>query len=103
MAAALSDKNRAAAMKGLPSGAKVRAATLNYLDHTGMSHAELAERIGYSTPTVHKFIGNIYKNVSGDDRFIRAAMWEFMQLHPLTPESVEAKGQLFPTKNVQQI
>src|ERR1700733_1003499 len=103
MVAALVDQNRVANMRHLPTSAKVRAAMANYLDHAGMSQTEVAERIGYSSQTVRKFMCNIYANVSGDDRFIRAAMWEFMEMHPLTPDTTEAKGQLFQTKNVEQI
>jgi DNA transposition AAA+ family ATPase len=97
---ARSDSVELAKERPAPSSAKVRDAVNVYVSRADMSRAELADQIGYGLSTLNAFMQGKYK--AGDDRYIRAELWEFIDRRPLESKT-HAKGQLFETENSRLI
>jgi DNA transposition AAA+ family ATPase len=83
-----------------PCYTKVRDAVNAYLSRADISHAELAEQINYGKSSIHTFMQGRYP--AGDDSYIRAELWDFMERHPLESKT-RAKAQLFETENFRHI
>jgi len=101
MTASLKDAARAAASPP-PPFRKVHDAARDYLERTDMAASELADRIGYGISTTRTWLQGNYKKVAASDVCIRAAIWEFMERHPLESRD-QPKGRLFETENVRHI
>jgi DNA transposition AAA+ family ATPase len=101
MAATRKDAARALASPP-PPYQKVRDAAGDYIARADMTFTELAERVGYGTSTLNLWMQGRYSRVAADDTYIRAAIWEFIQQHPIEPKTA-LRGRLFETENYRHI
>jgi DNA transposition AAA+ family ATPase len=85
-----------------PPTAQVQRRLLEYMGLTDMSAQEVAERTGYARSTVNFFVRGAYGKVTGDDRCLRAAMWDMMERNPIRV-SARNHARLFPTENYRRI
>ncbi|MFQ5695381.1 MAG: AAA family ATPase [Terriglobia bacterium] len=71
-----------------PRASVVRRAVADYLDRSGMNVGDLASEIGYGRSTLHLFMQRRYSSLNGGnkDRYLRAALWAYMQQHALAGE-----------------
>lgn len=76
---------------------------VEYLAHSGLTPADFARRINYSAYSVKNFIdGRYYDRNKGSDLAIRAAIRDFISLHPVVLHG-EAEGKLYETTNVRVV
>ena len=77
---------------------QVRARLVDYLDRTGLSRADFAQRIGYSFKSVRMFTSDHYHQVSGNAGPICSAITNFISAHPIAPMT-QPFGELYETAN----
>ena len=94
------DSRELAERTAAPSSSEVREAAVDYMGRADMTHSEMGQRIGYGKSSVDLWMQGRYP--SGTDAYIRAAIWDYMERHRLTPRA-SAKGRLFETENYRQI
>lgn len=95
-------ENRIRLAQDEPFNVAARVRISDYLDRTGMSVPDLAERVGYKAGTLQKFLGGHYHLISGSSRIFIAAVDSFIQLHPIAPPT-RVHGDLYETANVRAI
>jgi type II secretory pathway predicted ATPase ExeA len=82
----------------VPPSAEVRKALEQYLDVTGMTPTEFADACDRSPNTIRYFLRDEYDTIAGSDLLVRQRVWNFMQSHPVTPET-RGPGKLYPTED----
>lgn len=90
-----------------PRTAMVQAQAREYLGRAGMLPQDLAHEIGYSTVAVRMFFSGAraYKKYAGaDDLYIRRAVWQYLEQHPLAGGDDDAiPTKLLPTRDTELI
>lgn len=74
----------------------------DYLARTGLHRDDFARRINYSSVTLRKFQRDHYHQVGGSDEYLRRAIDDYIQAHPIAPPT-QVNEELYETRNVQLI
>jgi len=78
----------------------VRGLLRDYLDRTGLTSRDFAERINYSPAAINAFLADKYEKISGSSTPICQAITHFIGAHPIEPPT-QAFGELYETENVR--
>ena len=84
----------------LPEATEVRLELQDYLARTGMAPPDFARRINYARETLYFFLNGRYSKVSSNDARVRAAIRDFIALHPIATPIIST-GKLYETQNAR--
>jgi DNA transposition AAA+ family ATPase len=84
-----------------PAADEVRKQLNDYLSRTGLTLSDFARRISYSTMSLYMFTSGRYQRIAGNDKAIRAAIRNFIELNPVGQQTGADSGKLYKTENVK--
>jgi DNA transposition AAA+ family ATPase len=97
-----SERRRELLAQSLPSSKAVREELADYLARTQLTIPDFARRINYSSNALWKFTGGRYEDFAANDANLRAAIHDFIALHPVALRT-EMDEKLYETENVKLI
>jgi DNA transposition AAA+ family ATPase len=84
----------------LPEYSKVIGRVLRFLEVTGLSVADLAERVGYAHSTLSLFLNGSYANVASNTGALSKALLDYIDANPVDVDD-QIDGKLYETANVK--
>jgi type II secretory pathway predicted ATPase ExeA len=88
---------------GAPSYGVVVRAAQEYMAKAGMESPDLACEVGYAKSTIRHFFFGTYRHVASTDLYVRCALWDYLQEHPLPGEDARLPAKLLPTRDTRLI
>jgi type II secretory pathway predicted ATPase ExeA len=88
---------------GAPAYSIVIRAAQEYMAKAGMEPHDLACEVGYAKSTIRHFFFGSYRRVASTDLYVRRALWDYMQEHPLPGEDARLPAKLLPTFDTRLI
>jgi DNA transposition AAA+ family ATPase len=102
MAISRQERERVAKLK-VQGAEQILLRVREYLGRTGMTYGDFAHRVGYAEIAVRKFMVGSYDQLAGTDLYLRAAVQEYLDQHPLVPGGSQNGRKLFETENYRLI